>query len=547
MSLASNLNPSTFEQNVTFKVTVTNSSHTPTGSVNFYDGATLLGNVALAGDSALISSAELTAGSHTIKAVYSGDSNFKSDSSSVTQVVNQSGPTVSLVSNLNPSTFEQNVTFKVTVTNSTHTPTGTVNFYDGATLLGNVALAGDSAFISSSVLTAGSHTIKAVYSGDSNFKSDSSSVTQVVNQSGPTVSLASNLNPSTFEQNVTFKVTVTNSSHTPTGSVNFYDGATLIGNVALSGDSALISSAALTAGSHTIKAVYSGDSNFKSDSSSITQVVNQSGPTVSLASNLNPSTFEQNVTFKVTVTNSSHTPTGSVNFYDGATLLGNVALAGDSALISSATLTAGSHAIKAVYSGDSNFKSDSSSITQVVNQSGPTVSLVSNLNPSTFEQNVTFKVTVTNSSHTPTGSVNFYDGATLLGNVALAGDSAFISSAALTAGSHTIKAVYSGDSNFKSDSSSITQVVNQSGPTVSLASNLNPSTFEQNVTFKVTVTNSTHTPTGTVNFYDGATLFGNVALAGDSALISSATLTAGSHTLKQCTAVTVTLRVTVRA
>ncbi len=532
VSLVSNLNPSTFEQNVTFKVTVTNSSHTPTGSVNFYDGSTLLGNVALVGDSALISTAALTAGSHTIKAVYSGDSNFKSDSSSVTQVVNQLGPVVALASSLNPSVFEQNVTFKVTVTNSSHTPTGSVNFYDGSTLLGNVALAGDSALISSAALTAGSHTIKAVYSGDSNFKSDSSSVTQVVNQLVPTVILTSNLNPSTYEQNVTFKVTVTNSSHTPTGSVNFYDGVTLLGNLVLVGDSALISSAALTAGSHTIKAVYSGDSNFKSDSSSITQVVNQSGPTVSLASNLNPSTFEQNVTFKVTVTNSSHTPTGSVNFYDGSTLLGNMALAGDSALISSAALTAGSHTIKAVYSGDSNFKSDSSSVTQVVNQLGPVVALASSLNPSVFEQNVTFKVTVTNSSHTPTGSVNFYDGATLFGNVALAGDSALISTAALTAGSHTIKAVYSGDSNFKSDSSNVTQVVNQLGPAVSLASNLNPSVFEQNVTFKVTVTNSSHTPTGSVNYYDGATFLGNVALVGDSALISTAALTAGSHTIK---------------
>ena len=276
---------------------------------------------------------------------------------------------MTLTSNLNPSVFEQNVTFKVTVTNSAHTPTGSVNFYDGATLLGNIALVGDSAQINSSTLTAGSHTIKAVYGGDSNFKSDSSNVTQVVNQSGPVVTLTSNLNPSVFEQNVTFKVTVTNSSHTPTGSVNFYDGATLLGNVALVGDSALISSATLTAGSHTIKAVYGGDSNFKSDSSTVTQVVNQSGPVVTLTSNLNPSVFEQNVTFKVMVTNSSHTPTGSVNFYDGATLLGNVALVGDSALISSATLTAGSHTIKAVYGGDSNFKSDSSTVTQVVNQS----------------------------------------------------------------------------------------------------------------------------------------------------------------------------------
>src|SRR5208283_1688025 len=134
---------------------------------------------------------------------------------------NQLNLTMTLTSSLNPSTYEQNVTFYVTVTNSSHTPTGSVNFYDGTTLLGNVALASDSAQLSSSILTAGSHNIKAVYSGDSNFKSDSSSVTQVVNQAGPTETLTSSLNPSTYEQNVTFKVTVTSSSVTPTGSVNF--------------------------------------------------------------------------------------------------------------------------------------------------------------------------------------------------------------------------------------------------------------------------------------------------------------------------------------
>src|SRR3989441_2906254 len=174
-----------------------------------------------------------------------------------------------------------------------------------------------------------------------------------------------------------FKAKVDNSSHTPTGSVTFYDGATSLGNISLSGDSAEVSTAGLTVGNHTIKAVYSGDSNFNSDSTTLTQTVNQAGPTVTLTSSLNPSTFEQNVTFKAKVNNASHTPTGSVAFYDGVTSLGSVSLTGDSAEVSTATLSAGSHAIKAVYSGDSNFNSDSTTLTQTVNQAGPTVTLTS--------------------------------------------------------------------------------------------------------------------------------------------------------------------------
>ena len=75
LTLTSNLNPATFGQNVTFTAHVDDSTLvlTPTGSVTFFDGTTSLGNVALVGDSALISSASLTGGGHTIKMVYSGD------------------------------------------------------------------------------------------------------------------------------------------------------------------------------------------------------------------------------------------------------------------------------------------------------------------------------------------------------------------------------------------------------------------------------------------------------------------------------------------
>src|SRR2546426_364913 len=178
MTLTSSLNPSTYGQNVTFKSKVDSGSHTPTGSVSFYDGATFLGNVSLTGDSAQTTAVNLAAGGHTIKAVYSGDGNFRSDSTTITQTVNKAPPAVTLASSLNPSTFGQNVTFKAKVDSGTHTPTGSVTFYDGASSLGTVSLTGDSAQVTAVNLIAGSHTIKAVYTGDANFRSDSTTVTQ---------------------------------------------------------------------------------------------------------------------------------------------------------------------------------------------------------------------------------------------------------------------------------------------------------------------------------------------------------------------------------
>ena len=67
------------------------------------------------------------------------------------------------------------------------TPTGTVAFLDGGTHLGVVALGpGGQAVLTTSALTAGVHTITAVYSGDGNFSSSAngSPLTETVRLDG---------------------------------------------------------------------------------------------------------------------------------------------------------------------------------------------------------------------------------------------------------------------------------------------------------------------------------------------------------------------------
>ena len=93
--------------------------------------------------------------------------------------------TTALVSSLNPSLVGQSVTFTATVTGAS--PTGTIQFKDGAGNLGGpVAMAGAVATLTTSVLTQGTHPITAVYSGDANnLTSTSPVVQQVVNAPGP--------------------------------------------------------------------------------------------------------------------------------------------------------------------------------------------------------------------------------------------------------------------------------------------------------------------------------------------------------------------------
>lgn len=186
-AVLSSLNPSVFGQSVTFTATVSGGT-TPTGSVQFFDGATSLGTVPLSGASAALTTSALAVGTHPITAVYSGDIDDPgSTSPAVDQVVNPAAgaaTTTGLLSSLNPSLFGQSVTFTATVSGGT-SPTGTVQFREGATVLATVSLAGSTAAFTTSALSVGTHPIVASYSGDADDAASSSpTVNQVVTSNG---------------------------------------------------------------------------------------------------------------------------------------------------------------------------------------------------------------------------------------------------------------------------------------------------------------------------------------------------------------------------
>jgi sugar lactone lactonase YvrE len=186
----------------------------------------------------------------------------------------------------------------------------------------------------------------------------------------------------------------------------------------------------------------------------------QAGTTLALVSSQPVSNVNSPVTFTATITpttpTTAPTPTGTVVFSDSATNLGTVKVSASAASFTTSTLTAGTHTITATYSGDTLYTGSAANLMQKI-IGPPNIQLVSSLNPSTPNVNVTFTVTVSSSNGTPTGTVIFNDGSTAL-TIALplggSGIAAF-STATLAAGTHPITAVYSGDANFSTVTSPI--------------------------------------------------------------------------------------------
>src|SRR5262249_10839794 len=118
------------------------------------------------------------------------------------------GSATALSSSAATAVSGQAVTFTATVSPapaSLSVPTGTVTFViDGVTQPGAASLnASRQASITLSNLTVGSHTVRALYSGDANFAAGSSAVlTQTVNKASISTTVSSNVSTAVYGQTV---------------------------------------------------------------------------------------------------------------------------------------------------------------------------------------------------------------------------------------------------------------------------------------------------------------------------------------------------------
>jgi hypothetical protein len=412
-----------------------------------------------------------------ITAVYGGDSDsLTSPSSALTVTVGRDTTSTSVTASASPAVFGQSETLTASVKVSTPgagTPSGTVTFLDGSAKLGSGALdANGQVTVRTTKLSLGAHTIKVVYSGSANDLPSNSPALSLSVKRGAAASVTSSTRNTVFGQSISLTATVMGTGSgapTPSGTVSFFDGTTLLGKASLVKGRAVLATTKLAVGTNPITVNYSGDSTFAPAHSAIlSQTVRKAATAITIASSANPSVFGQTVTMTATVTvvkPGGGTPTGTVRFMAGSKILGTAPLHAGKAALSVATLALGTHPITAAYSGDGSFTAiTSKTLTQTVKVAGTKTVLSASSTSVKAGKPLTLTATVkvaVPGTGTAAGTVTFEDAGKVLGSITLDDGSAVFKTSSLSKGTHRLTAVYAGNANnAKSTSAAITVTVN---------------------------------------------------------------------------------------
>ncbi len=411
-SVASNNNPSVSGQSVTFTASATqqgNGNPITCGTVQFKDATTNLGSpVSLNGSGqALFTTSSLSAGSHQITAAYASAAgcpgNNPGTATALTQQVS-TGTATKLAFAAQPSnaTVDQLISPAVTlqledangIVVNTSSASVSLTISPGGVLSGTTQVSashGIATFSNLAVGPVGTYTLSASSSG----LTGATSASFTISAANTNTTLLSSSNPSVFGQLVTFTASVANANNSSIavteGCVQFMNGGSALSSkLSLAGTNGSVaystSTLAANSSGYNITANYmdSGTgctgANYKNSTSNVvTQVVGPDNSSIAVSSSPNPVVQGSSVTFTATVTNTaagiSVSPTGTVQFHDGASAIGsaqplNANGTGQSqAQYSTSLLTVGTHSITASYvNSDGDFSnSTSSALSEVVN------------------------------------------------------------------------------------------------------------------------------------------------------------------------------------
>ncbi|GAA1162239.1 beta strand repeat-containing protein [Streptomyces rhizosphaericus] len=523
---------------------------TPTGTVTFTvaGGPTLTGTLNASGQACVTTSA-IPVGTHTVTATYNGNGNVAGSSDTDSVTVGQGASTTSVTVSPAAPVCGESITICAQVTvspPSTCTPTGTVTFVisGGPTLTGTLNASGQ-ACVTTSALTAGSHTVTATYGGSTNIASSTGTASITVGQGVSGISASISPSPSVCGEPVTICADVSvapPSTCIPTGNVTFAvsGGPTLTGTLDATGQ-ACVTTSAIPVGTHSVTITYPGDGDVLGSTTTLPLTVNQAASTTALTITPSTASCGQSVTLCAQVTTTppgTCAPTGTVTFTiaGGPTLTGTLNASGQACVTTSA-IPVGTHAVTATYGGSTGVAGSTGTGSVTVNQGVSTTTLSFLPASPVCGQPVTLCAQVTvaaPSTCTPTGTVTFTiaGGPTLTGTLDATGQ-ACVTTTAIPVGTHAVTATYAGNTGVAGSSASGSVTVGQAASTTALTITPASPVCGQSVTLCAQVTTTspgTCAPTGTVTFTiaGGPTLTGTLNGSGQACVTTSA-IPVGTH------------------
>ena len=272
-------------QSLTVNVTIAGSGSlgTPTGTVTLTSGTYTSTAVTLSAGAAsfTIPAGSLAVGTDTLTVTYSGDSNYTSTTGTANVTVNAlPKPTVTVSPASSSILVNQTLTVSIAVTGTGSTPTGTVMLSGGGYTSAATTLAAGAASITipANSLGAGSDTLMATYSGDSNYAGTTGSASVTVTKLTPAISLTPSATSIDSSQPISIAVAVSGSGATPTGTVTVSGGGYSGTAVSLSSGAATVTIPAnsLASGTDTLTMSFSGDGTYAAATATTSVTVTQS-------------------------------------------------------------------------------------------------------------------------------------------------------------------------------------------------------------------------------------------------------------------------------
>jgi hypothetical protein len=280
--LAADHTSGVYGQVVHFTATVsviTPAAGQPGGNVTFQADGIAIGTVPVLNGLATLAVSNLSVGSHSIAATFTGNGNFlNSVSSAITYETTRGQTKTDLAADHPGSVYGQVVHFTATVSvvaPAAGQPGGNMTFQADGNAIGTVPVVNGTAVLETASLHAGSRSISATYNGDANFNGSTASALQlsiakaVTHVDATAHGVVIGASPSI---NVSVNVPA-RSDLVPSGTVTVSEAGAILGSSPLAHGVVSLILSPLPAGDHTLTVAFSGDADFASSSATVIQTV----------------------------------------------------------------------------------------------------------------------------------------------------------------------------------------------------------------------------------------------------------------------------------